>query len=90
MVIDSDFGSSYTIKVSDFFVLFFLPQTRRVPRNKGTAGPGPAYALPSMLSTRKDYNSAAVSSSFHSPIAVQREKGSLAPAPNSYNVSVCH
>lgn len=65
----------------------FVSKTRRVPRNKGTAGPGPAYALPSMLSTRKDYNSAAVSSSFHSPIAVQREKGSLAPAPNSYNVS---
>ncbi|XP_072045436.1 O(6)-methylguanine-induced apoptosis 2-like [Amphiura filiformis] len=66
----------------------FVSKTRRVPRHKGTAGPGSAaYALPSMLSTRKDYNKIGTTSSFHSPIAVQRDKVGKAPAPNSYQVS---
>ena len=56
----------------------------------GSIGPGPlGYSLPSMLVTRKDFNKAASTSTFHKPIAVNmNDKTFKTPAPNSYNVSI--
>ncbi|XP_072170202.1 O(6)-methylguanine-induced apoptosis 2-like [Diadema setosum] len=65
----------------------FVSKTKRAKHHKGTPGPGPAYALPSMLTSRKDFNQAVASSSFHKPIAVVRDKESKLPAPNHYKVS---
>ncbi|XP_797702.1 O(6)-methylguanine-induced apoptosis 2 [Strongylocentrotus purpuratus] len=65
----------------------FVSKEKRAKRHKTTPGPGPAYALPSMLTTKKDFNNATATSSFHTPIAVPRDKESSLPAPNHYKVS---
>lgn len=49
--------------------------------------PGPAmYALPSLLSSRRDF-SKGYQSVFSQPIAEHTEKENGVPAPNSYEVS---
>ncbi|XP_038057463.1 O(6)-methylguanine-induced apoptosis 2-like [Patiria miniata] len=66
----------------------FVSKTRRMPRQKGTPGPGSAaYNLPSLLRTQTDCNQAPASSSFHKPIAVAQDKRGDQPAPNQYNIS---
>ncbi|XP_071964528.1 O(6)-methylguanine-induced apoptosis 2-like [Antedon mediterranea] len=67
----------------------FVSKTRRNVRNKGTPGPGSAaYHLPSLLSTRNDFNKTTNTSSFQKPIAVIAEnKASSGPAPNKYDIS---
>jgi hypothetical protein len=52
--------------------------------------PGPGiYALPSLLTTQKDFNKSGTSGNFHKPIAVPIENDPKheKPAPNAYNVS---
>ena len=51
------------------------------------AGPGAGmYGLPSMLTTKKEFNRAHTTSNFHKPIAKARDGMSKLPAPNSYDV----
>lgn len=73
------------MKLSFIFSVF---QTKRQLSYQGSGGPGAGlYALPGLLSTRKDFNKAASTSSFHQPIAQPSENVDLIPAPNEYNVS---
>ncbi|CAH1775559.1 unnamed protein product [Owenia fusiformis] len=65
----------------------FASKARRAPKHESTCGPGAAaYGLPSLLTTKKDYNKMTSTSSFHKPIAVQKEKPGV-PAPNNYEVN---
>ena len=72
--------------------MFYCLQTKRAVRSHGSAYPGAgAYNLPSLLTTRKEFNQAN-SSSFHTPIALKTTDDFLvgrerAPAPNNYQVS---
>ncbi|XP_059176190.1 O(6)-methylguanine-induced apoptosis 2-like [Physella acuta] len=51
------------------------------------SGPGPGiYALPSLLSTRKNFNRCKVERLFQLPIAQTVQKSDGVPAPNSYEV----
>lgn len=53
--------------------------------------PGPGiYALPSLLTTQKDFNKSGATGNFHRPIAVPIENDPKheKPAPNAYNVSI--
>lgn len=64
----------------------FASKDRRTRKLEITCSPGAAaYGLPSILSTRNDYNNANSTSSFHRPIAVKRQTKS-GPAPNEYQV----
>ncbi|XP_033120954.1 O(6)-methylguanine-induced apoptosis 2-like [Anneissia japonica] len=67
----------------------FVSKTQRNVRHKGTPGPGAAaYSLPSLLSTRNDFNKTVTTSSFQKRIAVPTEdKASSNPAPNKYDIS---
>ncbi|PIK42038.1 putative O(6)-methylguanine-induced apoptosis 2 [Apostichopus japonicus] len=66
----------------------FVSKDRRSKALKTTVGPGSAaYSLPSLLTSRKDFNQSNTSSSFQSPIAIQREKSTDQPAPNAYQVN---
>ncbi|XP_005101521.1 O(6)-methylguanine-induced apoptosis 2 isoform X2 [Aplysia californica] len=65
----------------------FASKSKRQGRYFSSAGPGPgSYALPSLLSTRKDFNKCQVERLFQMPIAEAREKINEVPAPNSYEV----
>jgi len=53
--------------------------------------PGPGvYALPSLLTTQKDYNKSGSTANFHKPIAViiENDKKHHRPAPNAYEVTI--
>ncbi|RUS76225.1 hypothetical protein EGW08_015998 [Elysia chlorotica] len=65
----------------------FASKSKRHFRYANTSGPGPGiYGLPSLLSTRKDFNRSQVERLFQLPIAQKREKTDGVPAPNSYEV----
>ena len=64
----------------------FASKDRRILKNVTAAGPGAGvYALPSLLTTRKEYNKAACTSVFHKPIAQVTDKNCDKPAPNQYD-----
>ena len=53
--------------------------------------PGPGiYALPSLLSTKADFNKSGATANFQKPIAIatEIEQKHVKPAPNAYDVSV--
>ena len=77
------------ISVSDIRFLF---KDNRILKYQGSIGPGPlGYALPSMLASRKDFNKASATSTFHKPIAtIIEDKTFKTPAPNTYNVSTLY
>ncbi|CAH1253447.1 STPG1 [Branchiostoma lanceolatum] len=64
----------------------FASKSKRKQSHTVPAGPGPVYALPSLLRTQGDFNKAGCTGSFHRPIAVSTEKPDYKPAPNTYTV----
>ncbi|XP_052774766.1 O(6)-methylguanine-induced apoptosis 2-like isoform X1 [Mya arenaria] len=67
----------------------FASKTKRQTRYLMSNAPGPGiYALPSLLSTQKDFNKAGSTSNFHRPIAVplDNDPRQIRPAPNAYDV----
>lgn len=69
----------------------FASKTKRSVRGHGSGNPGAGtYNLPSLLTTRKEFNQAN-SSSFHTPIALKTDDFLVgrerAPAPNNYQVN---
>ncbi|KAK3793750.1 hypothetical protein RRG08_043398 [Elysia crispata] len=65
----------------------FASKSKRHFRYANTSGPGPGiYGLPSLLTTRKDFNRCQVERLFQLPIAQRTEKTDGVPAPNSYEV----
>ena len=66
---------------------FFFPQSKRSTKFVMSNAPGPGiYSLPSLLTTRKDFNRG-LQGVFAAPIAEHVEKSNGIPAPNNYNVS---
>ncbi|KAH9499813.1 O(6)-methylguanine-induced apoptosis 2 [Bulinus truncatus] len=65
----------------------FASKSKRKFQFLDTSGPGPgSYALPSMLSSRKDFNKCLVERLFQVPIAQIVQKTDGVPAPNTYEV----
>ncbi|CAL1536431.1 unnamed protein product [Lymnaea stagnalis] len=68
----------------------FASKSKRQLNYTFSSGPGPGiYALPSLLSTRKDFNKCQVERLFQLPIAQTVEKNNGIPAPNTYEVLKC-
>ena len=66
----------------------FLSQSKRSTKFVMSNAPGPGiYSLPSLLTTRKDFNRG-LQGVFAAPIAEHVEKSNGIPAPNNYNVSL--
>ncbi|KAL8560738.1 hypothetical protein ACOMHN_046421 [Nucella lapillus] len=64
----------------------FASKSKRGTKFLMANGPGPGiYCLPSLLSTRKDFNRG-VNAAFSQPIAETVEKSNHVPPPNIYNV----
>ncbi|KAL4235726.1 O(6)-methylguanine-induced apoptosis 2 [Mactra antiquata] len=84
VTLDSD-KVSYSKKGTGSFASKSKRQTRYLMSN----APGPGiYGLPSLLSTRKDFNKSGTTGNFHKPIAVVNEQDAkhVKPAPNAYDV----
>ncbi|BFY99192.1 hypothetical protein BsWGS_02232 [Bradybaena similaris] len=65
----------------------FASRSKRQIRYTSSSAPGPGiYALPSLLSTRTDFNRCQVERLFQLPIAKSRQKINGVPAPNAYEV----
>jgi len=65
----------------------FASKSKRQSRFFTAMAPGPGtYALPELLSTRKNFNKSQVERLFQLPIAHPTEKTDPVPAPNSYEV----
>ncbi|CAG5118980.1 unnamed protein product [Candidula unifasciata] len=65
----------------------FASRSKRQLRYSDSSAPGPGiYALPSLLSTRKDFNRCRVERLFQLPIAKASRKTIGVPAPNAYEV----
>lgn len=66
----------------------FASKSKRASRFYSSVGPGPgAHELPSLLRTQKDFNRCQVERLFQMPIAVQKDKVDIVPAPNMYEAA---